>query len=52
MADNGNLGQFGARYPHGTVFELRQCLYQNEGTGKDSLKMYQKEATGMDSLKM
>ena len=38
-ADKGNFGQFGARYPYGTVFALRQCLYQKEGTGMQSLKM-------------
>ena len=37
--DNGNFGQFGARYPHGTVFALRQCLHQKEATGMDSVKM-------------
>ena len=26
-ADNGDLGNFGAIYPRGTVFALRQCLY-------------------------
>ena len=38
-ADNGNFGQFGARYPHGTVFALKQCLYPKEATGMESLKM-------------
>ena len=37
--NNGNLEKFGARYPHGTVFAVRQCLYQNEATGMESLKM-------------
>ena len=38
-ADNGNLEKFGAIYPHGTVFALRQCLYQNEAMGMESLQM-------------
>ena len=38
-ADNGNFGQYGARYPHGTVFALRQCLYENGAMGMESLKM-------------
>ena len=37
--DNGNFGQFGTRYPHGTVFPLRQCLHQKEATGMESVKM-------------
>ena len=38
-AKNENLEMFGATYPHGTVFALRQCLYQKEATGMESLKM-------------
>ena len=38
-ADNGNLEKFGARYPYGTVFALRQCLYPKEATGMESVKM-------------
>ena len=38
-ADNENLGIFGVTYPHGTVFALRQSLYQNEATGMERLKM-------------
>ena len=38
-ANNGNLGQYGARYPHGKVFALRQCLYRKETMGIESLKM-------------
>ena len=37
--DDENLGIFGATYPHGTVFALRQCLYGKEATGMESLKM-------------
>ena len=38
-AGNGNFGQFGARYPHGIVFALRQCLYEKEAKGMESVKM-------------
>ena len=38
-ADNGGLGKFGATYPHGTVFALRQCLFKKEATGMERLKM-------------
>ena len=38
-ADNGNIGKFGGRYPHGAVFALRECLCQIEATGMESLKM-------------
>ena len=34
-----NLGILGATYPHGTVFALRQYLYQKKAMGMESLKM-------------
>ena len=37
--DDENLGIFGATYPHGTVFALRQCLFKKEATGMECLKM-------------
>ena len=37
-ADEENLGIFGATYPHGTVFALRQCLYQKESHWYGELK--------------
>ena len=40
-ANDENLGIFGATYPHGTVFALRQCLYQKEATGMERLKCNQ-----------
>ena len=37
--DDENLGIFGATNSHGTVFALRQCVYQKEATGMERLKM-------------
>ena len=37
--EDDNLGIFGATYPHGTVFTVRQCLYKKEATSMESLKM-------------
>ena len=39
-AENGNLRKFGSTYRHGTVFPLKQCLYQKEAKGMESPKMY------------
>ena len=36
--DDENLEIFGATYPDSTVSVLRQCLYQKEATGMESLK--------------
>ena len=38
--ENGNLRKFGWTYCHGVVFLQRQCLYQKEATGMESLEMY------------
>ena len=38
-ADDENLAIFVATYHRGTVYALRQCLYQKEATGMESLKM-------------
>ena len=40
MAQNGNMRKFGPSNPHGTVFALKQWLYQKEATCKESPKMY------------
>ena len=39
MANIGNLRQFGASNPQGTVFSPNQCLYQKEATGVGNPKM-------------
>ena len=39
MANIGNLRQFGASNPQGTVFAPNQCLYQKEATGVGDPKM-------------
>ena len=36
----GNFRKFGATNPHGTVFTLRQCVYQKGATGMERLKMH------------
>ena len=38
-ADNGNLGNFEAVDPYGTVFAPKQCLYQKVAMGTQNLKM-------------
>ena len=40
MAANGNLEKFGATNTHGAVFALSRCLYQEEATGMERLKMH------------
>ena len=39
MANIGNLRQYGASNPQGTVFAPNQCLYQKEATGVGNPKM-------------
>ena len=39
-AKNGNLRKSGSTFFHGTVFAPKQCLYQKQATGMESLKMY------------
>ena len=39
MANIGNLRQFGASYPQGTVFAPNPCLYQKEATRAGKPKM-------------
>ena len=39
-AKNGNLRKSGSTFCHGTVFAPKQCLYQKQATGMESLKMY------------
>ena len=39
-AENGNLQNYGSTFCHGTVFALKQCLYQKETTGINCPKMY------------
>ena len=39
-AENGNLCKFESTYRHVTVFAPKQCLYQKEAIGMESLKMY------------
>ena len=39
-AKNGNLWNSGSTIGLGTVFALKQCLYQNEATGMESPKMH------------
>ena len=39
-AENGNLQNPGITFSHCTVFAQKQCLYQKEATGMESLKMY------------
>ena len=36
----GNLPKFGSTFRHGTVFALKQCLYQKEATGMESPNMH------------
>ena len=38
-ADNENLRKFVATYHRGIVFPSKQCSYQKEAMGKESLKM-------------
>ena len=39
-AENGNLRISGSTFRHGTVFALKQCLYQKEATGMESPNMH------------
>ena len=39
-AENGNLRKSGSTFRHGTVFAPKQCLYQKEATGMESLKRH------------
>ena len=39
-AENGGLRKCGSTFRHGTVFALKQCLYQKEATGIEILKMH------------
>ena len=39
-AENGNLQNSGSTFSHVTVFAPKQCVFQKEGTGKESLKIY------------
>ena len=39
-AENGDLRKCGSTFRHGTVFALKQCLYQKEATGMEILKMH------------
>ena len=39
-AVNGTMRNFGRTNPDGTVFALKQWLYQNEATGMESSKLY------------
>ena len=38
-AENGNLRKSGSTFRHGTAFAPKQCLYQKEAPGMDSLKI-------------
>ena len=38
-ANNGNLGKFVATNPHGTVFALRQCVYEKEAIGTERINI-------------
>ena len=40
VAKNGNMRNFGPTDSHDTTFAPKQCLYQKETMGMESLKMY------------
>ena len=39
-AENGDLRKCGSTFRHGTVFALKQCLYQKKATGMEIVKMH------------
>ena len=39
-AKTGKLRKMGGTYPHGTVFEQKQCFYQKQSRGMERPEMY------------